>query len=281
MIYLLLCLIILVLINGWTIKQLCDGALFVRLIKVDSLQALSVTERYDYINDFKERISGEPWVRSGKEEDRCLGALRWIMNKVSTVEPNTNKNPLYLLNSVESGHGAVCSEMSVLYRNVLSAVGIRSRIISLSRNMFDAYDSHETVEVFLSGKWVVMDPTFNISFSDARGQFLSAQEIKGYFLSGKHKEINIIFHGEVTYPPRVESYYMDILPCFNNVFAVDPGRRAFLLKVPPLRYWFGPRRYYEKLPGESVSHLDFARKIYCISVVVLPILILSILFIMA
>lgn len=279
MIYLLLlCVFVLILVDGWAIYQMHKRAAFGQLIKVDSLQSLSVTEKYNGIDAFKKRIAGEPWVHSEKVEEQCLGALQWTMNRVSTVGVNSTKNPLSLLNSVESGQGAVCSEMALLYCGVLSALGILSRKIYLYRNIFDEYDLHATVEVFLNGKWVIMDPTFNVSFSDSQGQFLSAQEIKEYFLSGRHNDIKVTFYGEVAYPPRLGNYYMDILPCFNNVFVVNDGKSNPLLHIPPLCYWFGTKMYYEELPKESAAHLKFWKQFYFITTVILPILILSIAF---
>ncbi|HEB12254.1 MAG TPA: hypothetical protein ENI11_01095 [Actinobacteria bacterium] len=137
--------------------------------------------------------------------------------------------------------------------------------------MLDAYDSHVTVEVCLEdGRWVVLDPTFNISFIDREGGLMSAHDIKTQVFHELGAGINVVFHGEVAYPARWDRYYLNIFTLFNNVFVVVPGSRSGIFKLPPLRFWFGSKLYYRKLPKETTLHLESLNRLYLLGVVLLP-----------
>jgi hypothetical protein len=193
------------------------------------------------------------------------------MNLVKNYQPDpiNTDNSAKLLKAAESGKAIICTGMAILFRHVLHAVGIKSRSVLLRTNIFNANDNHETVEVLLDGKWIVMDPTFNISLTDSEGQLLSALEVKQLLIKGKHKNISIKFYGEVSYPIRVDNYYIDYLFFFNNIFIIHRSDSK-LFKVPPLSYWYGQKLYYEKLSQESISHVTFWEQIYLMAIIILP-----------
>jgi hypothetical protein len=79
-----------------------------------------------------------------------------------------------------------------------------------------------------------------------------------------------VFHGAVRYPARIENYYTDWRPLFNNVFIPDWSRREHqLAKFPPFRYWHGPVVYYRDDIG-STSHIDAANKALFVFLVIVP-----------
>jgi hypothetical protein len=271
-------LISLILFDVWLIYQIRGYAC--NLLQVDSLTSVMPINSWNLVA-LKRRIDDETWVREVDIAERCLGALRWTMNRTCVVAVNGERNPDHLLRSIESGKGALCEDMAFMYSHVLTASDVPNRIVFLCRNLFDSGDVHATVEVLLENRWVLMDPTFNVTFVDDIGQLLSAQEIKKLVLSGKCSNIHSVFHGDVLYPARIECFYMSILPCFNNVFVVDVTSQISVLfgtkfKICRVFHLLSHRRYFEKLPTESVTHIDFARRLRFVAIIILPIFVVFI-----
>jgi hypothetical protein len=221
----------------------------------------------------RSRLAGEAWPQAAEPSMKILGALAWTMNRVRAVGEVHRGDAADLLEAAGAGAGLGCRGMARLFCAVLAAVGVESRLIVLCRNILDGLDTHITVEVKWGGRFVVLDPTFHVAFAGAAGRYLSAQEIKAAVLRGSGPRP--VFLGEVAYPARHDRYYMDIRQCFNNCFVADEGSRRRALQLPPLLYWFGPRLYYEKLPLESVRHLELLDRCYAGVVVILPLLLLG------
>jgi hypothetical protein len=266
-------LLILAVVELWGSYQLLRHGYWARIIKVKSIQSITVPQPkiHDY---YKKRIAKESWVQLQDPEHQCLAALKWTMNQARRIAPNSNSDdPVSLLKSVESGQGVLCDDMSILYQNVLAALGRPSRKIWLFRNVFDTYDTHSTVEVLLNGKWVIMCPTFGVTFKSSNGRLLSAQNVKEYLSKGRTSEIKTVLNGQTAYPARIEKYYINPFLLYNNVFVVEKSSHLFA-KLPLFCYGFGSKLYYEKLPHESDSHLRFIQHLYFIFAVLIPVLIL-------
>ncbi len=245
---------------------------FGRLVRVASLDQVPVRSpaRNEAICS---RLSGEAWARSAEPRTKILGALAWTMNQARKVGDLGGGDPAELLAAAEAGAGLSCRGMARLYSAALAAVGVESRLVVLCRNILDGLDSHITVEVRWDDRWVLLDPTFHAAFTSDSGEYLSAQEVKADLFRGAG-QARAVFLGEVAYPARHASYYMDIRQCFNNCFVADEGSPHRALKLPPLLYWFGPRLFYEKLAQESVCHLEFLARCYAGVAVILPCLLL-------
>lgn len=63
----------------------------------------------------------------------------------------------------ELSYGHYCGGISYTYQDMLAAFGIKSRNIQLIASA-GGIDTHVSTEVFINGRWIVMDPTFNLSF---------------------------------------------------------------------------------------------------------------------
>jgi hypothetical protein len=70
----------------------------------------------------------------------------------------------------------LCGGMQILYTDVLAAFGLQARYVALFAA--DNFHNHASVEVLLNGKWVALDPTFNVSFVGQHGQRLSFADIQ-------------------------------------------------------------------------------------------------------
>jgi hypothetical protein len=231
-----------------------------RIVSVDNLS--SIRPSY-HIEDPRY------WTNYFPENDPIV-LMHALMDKVSKVEKGPHGNARQLFEYIQQGGGLLCGGMAKLYLTILNAKGIESRLIYLNRALGDRYDSHTTVEVHIKGHWVICDPTFNVNF-EKDGYLLGAQDIHVALMDGSFKRINPIFHGEVTYPARLNRYYMHWLPLFNNIFVVGYSDTLWR-RLPPLRYWFGPKLYTEPVPGLKYDNLRFNNKLIFLFVVLVPVI---------
>ncbi len=173
-----------------------------------------------------------------------------VMNAVQAVGPEPSGDPAAVLEHVRRGGGVACGGMSRLFFAALRANGLDARIVTLRRSLLDRLDTHTTVEVRMGGRWVIVDPTFHVTF-ERNGRLLGAVEIHEALLHGGAAGIVPVFHGPVAYPARLETYYIHWLPLFTHVAVVDRMGPApsLLARVPPARYWLGPAVYVPRTPG--------------------------------
>ena len=201
--------------------------------------------------------------------------LRWTMNEVATVgNPGQLESAREAHRRAQNGGGLVCGQMSGIFEHALAARGHTSRRLQLARSLFASADTHVTVEVLVDGRWVIHDPTFNVMFRKDGG-LLGAADLRESLLQGTRESIEPVFQGSVAYPARLEDYYMDWLPLYNNVLIFSEGDGSIVGSIPPLRYWRGPRWYYLRHEGQQPLWLAATgRAFYFLFVALLPIALL-------
>lgn len=181
-----------------------------------------------------------------------------------------------VMNSVSSGKN--CNGMSELFLHALRLQGYKARKLFVVKSIGDPAATHTLVEVYENDKWVVYDPTFNVSF-ERDGQLLGATDIAKSLLDGSFKAIKPLFYGEVAYKARLETYPIYWLAHFNNVLLFKYGkyssswfiRNTFEL---PLRYWQGPVLYYFAPSGTPNRYLELLNWLYFFLVCIGPLLFL-------
>ncbi|HSB80864.1 MAG TPA: hypothetical protein VLM91_18940, partial [Candidatus Methylomirabilis sp.] len=130
------------------------------------------------------------------------------------------------------------------------------------------------VEVLVGGRWVIADPTFHVGFEKG-GELVGAQAIAVSLQDGSYAGIRPRFYGPVKYPARLETYYLHWLPLFGNVFVPDANsRRSLWRRMPPFRYWYGPRMYFQRMRTLSYEHLRFQDRLYFTLIVLVPLTLL-------
>lgn len=235
-----------------------------RMVPVSNLEAIDLPasrlDRFDLPPEFR-----------GKDH---LVLLRRLMDAVPKAEAYHSRDIGALFRHVTAGGGTGCSGMADLYLAILQANGIKSRRVAIMRDLYGIWDSHVTVEVFLDGKWVIADPTFHVNFVKD-GKLLGAQDIKDFIYQGEIHLVQEVFLGEVAYPPRLESYYINWKSLFSNVFVMDFPVESRFASLPPFRYWLGPRYFYQEGFGNKAIHIHFHQDLYMAIVVILPIAILG------
>ena len=198
--------------------------------------------------------------------------LQSVMNHVQKVESGSRYLAQDIWNHTKNGGGALCAQMATLYGAALDQKGISFRIVSIARAL-NTRDSHTTIEVRDGENWVLFDPTFNVSFRK-NDKLLGAQDIHNDFLKGRPEQIEPVFYGEVNYPSRLENYYVNWLALYNNVQVYSQENISVISRLPPMRYWTGPKAYYQEGNSASDQQYRLHNYIYFLSIVVFPFLII-------
>jgi|GEM_PF-2915356 len=197
-------------------------------------------------------LSGEPLVRE---------VLRWTMDQVratgqgvGTPRPSAREQ----LAHARAGGGLHCGQMADLFVETLRGFGVNARIVTLAsslspRTLLVGTSTHTVVEVLLDGRWVIFDPTFHVSYRRG-GRLLGAAEVHDALVSGNIGEVEPVFHGEVAYPARLESYPVPWMEHFRHVLVAREHDTAIWKSIPPQRYWMGARYYH--VGDEGARQLD-------------------------
>jgi hypothetical protein len=196
--------------------------------------------------------------------------MQRVMNMVPRVGPDLGDRLVNVYR--QRGGGLLCAGMARIYFNALVVNGWRARIVDLRKSALDPWDSHMVVDQ--AGAWHIYDPTFNVAYARA-GRFLGVEEIQRSLRDGSYGSIRPVFFGDVRYPARIDAYYLNWLPLFNDAFVEDGHQPGRLRGLPPLRYWLGPRSYYSTATGLSMAHLRLIGRLYFAFVALLPSLVLG------
>ena len=194
----------------------------------------------------------------------------WIGNLVEKAEPYWGPERGYqLLKTGMNGKGLSCGSLSYILKDALSLLCIPSRTIQLYKSDFSE-DTHVVVEAFVSGKWIVFDPTFNVTYENETGP-LGIAQIQDRLSDKGPTSVQPVFHGSRRYPASLDNYYMDWRPLFSNAYVFDISESHGLIsKLPPFRYWKGPQKYV--FGDKTVLFAKAHNKYYFLFCVVLPLI---------
>lgn len=136
------------------------------------------------------------------------------------------------LQAFYQGYGTLCGGYSQLYVFALEARGIDARRVGMWAEIDETklpsesavLDGHVSVEVKLDGRWIAMDPTFNVVFKDETGKLLSWTQVRDRYQSG----LTVIpdSEGNTVSPQRsIATYYigLDKLTKYMTVGLGEPG----------------------------------------------------------
>jgi hypothetical protein len=257
--------LLLVIFNLMSIYYVKKNGIFARLIAVENLSEYET----EFDTSTAAIISSE--IKGGSEEE----IRENLMNRVTNTGSDHSDSPIVLLEQTKNGKGMICGGLASVYYNALNGQGYKARMVKLLRQSVHTLDVHQTVEVWQDGAWKISDPTFNVEFWKNENR-IGAEEIQKSVISGDYKDVEFRFMGEVRYPARLNEYYLNWQPLFNNVlimgrsvYSAQMRFGAFLAKVPPFRYWFGPLYFYQM---DSVDQHALNKAVYFMAMVVLPLL---------
>jgi hypothetical protein len=174
--------------------------------------------------------------------EKAIAIREALLNIGSVKKEGTEGSPLELLRGLKAGKTLTCSDLSLLYGFMLNLVGFDVRHIVVSRSLFDIWDSHSMVEVWdeRRSKWILSDPTFNVSF-EKNGEYLSSDQVYDLIHSGNYDSIKVLHGHSTKHEYSLEKYYISYFSLFNNLFYISHiGPKLAVLKYSPWR-WFDDR----------------------------------------
>ena len=140
---------------------------------LDELESIIRTEIFLFDND----PMSEKMYWSGRIRN-------WTRFNAHSIGKSINsRNPLIILDLLESGSDAHCEPLGILYLAALESVGFNAREIGLFAEPGNFRTAHTTVEVFTEYGWVVQDPTFNAVATRADGSPMSAADVQAAYFS--------------------------------------------------------------------------------------------------
>jgi hypothetical protein len=213
-------------------------------------------------------------------ETLALSLLSETMNTVKRVDNAVYPKDYESLEAhVARGKGLICGGMALLYSYKLTEHGFRNRIVRFRRELQSTYDTHASVEVYLHGRWVLLDPTFHIRLWRGNKPAMSLDLMQELY-DGTEDSIHIQYLGRTRYPTRVSNYYIDFrrLPRHLEYLAPASLRSSWLVRHTPLRYFPTLRVYYVVPPGNEgvLTERVYAAldREFLLMTVVLPVVIL-------
>ncbi len=138
---------------------------------------------------------------------------------------------------LKSNKPLLCGEIARLYGYILHLYGFKVRYITVARSMFDAFDRHSTIEIWdeVREKWIISDPTFNISFK-CDSVFLSSDELYDLIHAGNFNLIKVIHGKKTKYETPIDHYYISYYSLFDNIFFIKNIEPFTIKELPPLRW---------------------------------------------
>lgn len=143
------------------------------------LAAYSVVWEYStrrYLKGFSDAIVPESASSSAQEKIEAI--LNWMAHGPARRPPGTefsasNRDPVDTLNYAALLQ--VCGTATNAYINLADSTGLRARRLLL----LDSHQmtKHVVAEVFVDGRWIVVDPTFRLLPRDAGGQLLTREQL--------------------------------------------------------------------------------------------------------
>ncbi len=256
------------------IQTLRRAGMSVRFERVDLegfRQAGIEEERPETISYFSRELTTAGIGRLKGDVEKIRFVQNWVMNQVKKTDLDTSSLAIEAFEKAKGGQGLACGSMSRIYVAALRSVGIKARKVQLVRSPFNDRDTHVTTEVLMGGHWIIFDPTFNVSYRKG-GKLIGAEEMRESILDGSHDKVHPVFYGEVKYPARLEKYYLDWMAPYNNILIFEDGKHGLLSKLPPFRFWFGPKFYYLETSPAGLWHFEAINQSYFVFYVVLPML---------
>ncbi len=213
--------------------------------------------------ELREQIA--PVVESSSSDlEKYIAIRSWVHEQLSQKQESekaiTTDNPVQILDQAREGRKIFCGDYTLLYISLCHSVNLPARHISIWGNSTVGASSHAIVEVYIDGKWVVMDPTFDVHFMIGE-ELTSALDIHDYLYSNKTQKGKLKMVGkrrttELIYMPYIFSYDLLLYSVYNIYWADTPIKKIWksFIKLPVLRYF---RKYHCIYIKENVNSDPF------------------------
>lgn len=132
---------------------------------------------------------------TGDEISMILNLLNWTHGLIRHDGTKscyaTNAIDIYRF-AIENNSGVNCRTLAVFLNECYLALGIKSRFVTCNPQNYDDLDVHVINHVFSKqlGKWLWIDPTYNLYVTDEKGILLSIFEVREKIINDKEIKIN-------------------------------------------------------------------------------------------
>lgn len=216
------------------------------IIKQEDFRNKSTNTFFNFPEDYNQNFLSliKDKINLSKNSERTIEAATQIreqlLNIASRIDTTNlvSRYPDKLFQHMISNKSLLCGEIAKLYGYILYLYDFTVRYITISRSIFDSFDRHSTIEIWdeKRQKWIISDPTFNVSFKD-HDDFLSSDEIYDLIHLGNFNSIKVIHGNPTSYEEKLENYYISIFSLFDNVYYTKYIQQFTIKEIPPLR-WF-------------------------------------------
>jgi hypothetical protein len=216
----------------------------------------SLRTTYGYDDDYKDRFVKllKRVIPNGVRRhtiEEAVEVRESLLNQGSVKGERLRGGPIDLLEGISGGARLLCGELATLYGYTLETLGFKVRNMEVRRSIFDPWDAHSTIEIWDVDrkKWVLSDPTFNVSFS-LDGRYLSSGQLYQAVHSGRSSEVRVVKGKKTTYEYSLDEYYISYFSLFDNLFYITHVHLPDVFFIPPLRF-FDQRRVIKLVLAES------------------------------
>jgi hypothetical protein len=217
-----------------------------------TIDSISIPRASTIFHEKTDTVSKYFWLMQKYSSDLSgndFSRARTLRNRVRNIvgDPDfrsavTERNVLEIGVTLNANRTMTCYDYSVVFRDMLSHAGISARLIGFARNPpFSVFDTHTSVEAFVDGSWVLLDPTFNVDwFSTPTNSYHSAFSLseairKSHFFDPLFSVQKADSASDAIGPGGdIRKYYISYLSLFDNILYID-DTEADIFKYPPFR----------------------------------------------
>ena len=196
---------------------------------------------------------------NGLDEHKKHSVLRnWTRKLAKRMSLDTQGYyPTEMIEELRAGKaGASCGTLALILDAVSLVNGVETRRIFTTRGrLFDRMDVHVTVETYSSKlrKWHITDPMFNCFFVKGNDEAACLNALEIHKISENCENdsfsardcVKAVQDLDRTYP-TLQSYYIDPLLLYNEVFIINLRRSAYHKELPVRMVSRLLNRYYPK-----------------------------------
>jgi hypothetical protein len=202
-------------------KKIFSWSLFLLLFLMgcDDCEKNSNKDKIEYTEFQKEVIKNCPEILDAETNFEKAVILRNHVYSIVELREGKIGYPITLENYKQlykKERGGPCGVIGYTFATLCEEFNIPVRVLQLfSEEAYDGenIDNHLTTEVFIEGKWIVMDSTFNVSYINKAKEHVGYFEIKKTLQeNGNIDNITIEYDGFKPLPDKAtaENYYIPI-----------------------------------------------------------------------
>jgi hypothetical protein len=135
---------------------------------------------------------------AGDTQSRALNLLHWLCAHTRHGNPQSLPEGLRMHAAAllgwsfdQPGNDPNCKHLSVILSTCLLAVGVKAYALWCFPKVYEG-DNHVVVQAWLpeEGRWILLDPSWDVYFTGEAGRILSAPEVRGRLASGAALRLN-------------------------------------------------------------------------------------------